>query len=141
MLRAAQAGAQLAESISRTSGQKFNLVGHSLGCRVIYFALAALSTKSQRYIGDVILLGGAVGKDDEKGWTNALSSIEGKLYNCYSKQDMVLDKMYKIANANLSAPIGYYPIPFDMENLVNIDCTDLVDSHMSWKSKYAEILN
>jgi hypothetical protein len=140
MIRAAQAGAQLAESISRTSGQKFNLVGHSLGCRVIYYALTALGTKSEKYINDVILLGGAVGKDDEKGWTNAISSIEGKLFNCYSKQDMVLDKLYKVANANLSKPIGYFPIPFDIANLININCTDLVDSHMKWKANYAEIL-
>ncbi|WP_101345428.1 DUF726 domain-containing protein [Colwellia echini] len=140
MLRASQAGAQLAESISRTSGQKFNLVGHSLGCRVIYYALAALGSKKHKYVHDVILLGGAVGKDDEKGWMDAISSIDGKLYNCYSKQDMVLNRMYKIANANLSAPIGYYPIPFNIEKIVNIDCSDFVDSHMSWKSNYADIL-
>ncbi len=140
MLRAAQAGAQLAESISRTSGQRFNLVGHSLGCRVIYYALLALGTKSNIYINDVILLGGAVGKDDEKGWTSATSAIEGNLYNCYSKQDMVLGKIFKIANANLSEPIGYFPIPSDIEKVVNIDCSNFVDSHMSWKNNYADIL-
>lgn len=140
MSRAAQAGAQLAECISRTDGQKFNLVGHSLGCRVIYYALSALGTKSNSYIDDVILLGGAVGKDDETGWMNALSTIDGKLYNCYSKQDMVLKRLYEIANAKLSKPIGYYPIPFANEKLINLDCTELVDSHMTWKNNYSDIL-
>lgn len=140
MLRAAQAGTQLAESISRTSEQKFNLVGHSLGCRVIYYTLAALGTKSHKYINDVILLGGAVGKDDEKGWANAASAIDGTLYNCFSKEDMVLKKLYETANAKLTKPIGYYPIPFDLPKVKNIDCTDLVSSHMKWKSNYADIL-
>ncbi|WP_083699968.1 DUF726 domain-containing protein [Shewanella sp. UCD-KL12] len=140
MLRAAQAGSQLAESISRTSGQKFNLVGHSLGCRVIYYALAALGTKSQKYIDDVILLGGAVGKDDEKGWMSAISTIDGNLYNCYSKQDMVLKRLYETANAKLTKPIGYYPIPFEAPKISNLDCTNFVDSHMKWKENYSEIL-
>jgi hypothetical protein len=141
MLRAAQAGAQLAESISRTTGQKFNLVGHSLGCRVIFYTLCALGTKSNKYINDVILLGGAVGKDDEKGWLNATSAIEGTLYNCFSKEDMVLRRLYETANAKLTKPVGYYPIPFNLPKVINIDCTHLVDSHMTWKNNYADILS
>ncbi|WP_267772557.1 DUF726 domain-containing protein, partial [Vibrio cholerae] len=141
MMRAAQAGAQLAECISRTEGQKFNLVGHSLGCRVIFYTLMALGTKSEKYINDVILLGGAVGKDDKNSWLNALSTIDGRLYNCYSEQDMVLKHLYDCANAKLSKPIGFYPIPFEDERLVNIDCTDIVDSHMTWKKNYATILS
>lgn len=140
MMRAAQAGAQLAECISRTEGQKFNLVGHSLGCRVIFYALMALGTKSKKYINDVILLGGAVGKDDEESWLQVLSTIDGKLFNCYSEQDMVLKQLYECANAKLSKPIGYYPIPLEDARLVNINCTDIVDSHMTWKKNHEKIL-
>ncbi|WOQ98448.1 DUF726 domain-containing protein [Vibrio cholerae] len=124
-----------------TEGQKFNLVGHSLGCRVIFYTLMALGTKSEKYINDVILLGGAVGKDDKNSWLNALSTIDGRLYNCYSEQDMVLKHLYDCANAKLSKPIGFYPIPFEDERLVNIDCTDIVHSHMTWKKNYATILS
>jgi hypothetical protein len=141
MLRAAQAGAQLAECISRTEGQKFNLVGHSLGCRVIFYALMALGTKSKRYINDVVLLGGAVGKDDEDSWNQVLETIDGNLYNCFSKEDMVLRKLYECANAKLSKPVGFYPIPLVHSRLKNIDCTDLVNSHMTWKSNYSKVLD
>ncbi len=133
MMRAAQTGIQLAEAISRTEGQKFNLVGHSLGCRVIYYALEALSTKKDIYINDVILLGGAVGRQDQEGWTKALSSVKGNIYNCHSKQDKVLSVIYKTANAGLSSPIGINPIEIDHPQLTNVNCDDLVESHMTWK--------
>ncbi|MFM5038789.1 DUF726 domain-containing protein [Aeromonas veronii] len=141
MMRAAQTGIQLAEAISRTDNQKFNLVGHSLGCRVIYYTLEALSTKSEKYINDVVLLGGAVGRNDKEGWGNVLNSINGILYNCHSKQDQVLSKIYQIANAGLSSPIGINPIELEHPNLRNINCDDLVESHMTWKKHYETILN
>ncbi|MBS3798773.1 DUF726 domain-containing protein [Pseudoalteromonas sp. BDTF-M6] len=140
MLRAAQTGVQVADAISRTEGQKFNLVGHSLGCRVIYYALEALSSKVDKYINDVILLGGAVGRSDVDGWTKALSAVDGKLYNCHSEQDQVLSHVYRIANAGLSSPIGILPIELEHEKLTNINCDDLVESHMTWKKHYEKIL-
>lgn len=141
MIRAAQAGVQLAEAISRTSGQRFNLVGHSLGCRVIYYALEALASKDKIYINDVILLGGAVGRNDREGWGKAVSAISGSLYNCHSNQDKVLSVMYKTANLGLSDPIGINPINIRLSKIKNINCDDLVDSHMSWKVHYESILN
>ncbi|WP_157824455.1 DUF726 domain-containing protein [Moritella sp. Urea-trap-13] len=141
MLRAAQTGIQVAEAISRTEGQKFNLVGHSLGCRVIYYALEALSSKDKKYINDVILLGGAVGRNDKDGWEKALTSVDGKIYNCHTNQDKVLSVIYKTANAGLSDPIGISPIEITNSKLRNINCDYLVDSHMNWKKHYEEILN
>lgn len=140
MLRASQVGVRLSDCISRTDGQKFNLIGHSLGCRVIFYTLMSLNTKVEKYINDVILLGGAVGKDDHESWAKVLSTIDGKVYNCYSERDMVLKRLYECANAKLSKPIGYYPISIVDDKLTNIDCTDIVGSHMSWKKNYLEIL-
>jgi len=140
MVRAAQTGVKVAEAISRTKGQKFNLVGHSLGCRVIYYVLVALGSKADTYINDVILLGGAVGRDDVEGWTTAVSAVDGKIYNCHSNQDMVLSKIYKIANAGLSDPIGINPIKIDNSKIENIKCDDFVESHMTWKKHYEKIL-
>jgi hypothetical protein len=140
MLRAAQAGVMLAEAISRTKGQTFNLVGHSLGCRVIFYALEALATKDSKFIGDVIMLGGAVGKDDQKAWNNALLALEGTLYNCHSIQDKVLGNIYRTVNAGLSHPIGLSPIEIQHKQLKNVNCDHLVESHMKWKKHYEEIL-
>lgn len=141
MFRAAPTGVQVAEAISRTKGQTFNLVGHSLGCRVIYYALEALATKNDIFINDVILLGGAVGKDDTESWKKCLKAIGGKIYNCHSDQDSVLTVMYQTANAGLSSPIGINPIEINDPKLENINCSDIVDSHMTWKKHYEKILN
>lgn len=141
MVRAAQTGILLADTISRTKGQKFNLVGHSLGCRVIYYLLEALSTKDDVFINDVIFLGGAVGRKDTEGWGKAISATNGHIYNCYSNQDQVLNKVYRTANAHLSDPIGVRPIDTTHDRLTNMDCSDFVDSHMNWKKHYFKILS
>jgi len=139
MFRAARTGVQLAEAISRTTGQKFTLVGHSLGARVIYYALEALSTKDTLFVDNVILLGGAIGRKDKEGWERAANAVSGKIYNCFSKQDKILDVFYRTANAGLSDPIGVRPIDCGGEKIVNIDCSSFVESHMTWKEHYAHI--
>lgn len=140
LIRASKTGVLLADAISRTNEPEYRLVGHSLGCRVIYYALQALSTKGQIKIKDVILLGGAVGRDDKDGWERACSTISGTIYNCYSQNDQVLERLYKIANANLSNPIGLGPIPDFGSKIKNLDCTDFVGGHMEWKDKYDKVL-
>lgn len=143
MVRAAKTGAVLADAISRSREKNFTLVGHSLGCRVIYYALQALSSKKRKKVNDVILLGGAVGKDDEKGWKTATKAINGTIYNCHSRHDGVLSKLYRIANANLSHPIGISPIPGHNKKIKNRNCSKFIrgaGAHMIWKQHYGEIL-
>lgn len=140
MVRAAQAGVQLAEAISRTSGASFTLVGHSLGCRVIYYALEALSSKNEKFISNVVLLGGAVGRNDREGWSRACLPVAGKIINCYSNKDKVLEYLYRTANAGLSDPIGIRPIIQKDVRITNVDCSDLVESHQRWKPQYSNII-
>jgi pimeloyl-ACP methyl ester carboxylesterase len=140
MARAGSTGAQLAEALSRTEGKTFTLVGHSLGCRVIYYALEALATKPERFIDNVILLGGAVGRTDTEAWSRAASAVRGRIFNCYSLRDSVLSTLYKTANAGLSDPIGLGPIALKGEKIRNLDATDAVGSHFEWKPKYSELV-
>jgi hypothetical protein len=143
MVRAAKTGAILADAISRSKETSYSLVGHSLGCRVIYYALQALSTKDNKKIDDVIFLGGAVGRNDPAGWRIAKSAINGTIYNCYSKNDGVLSKFYRTANANLSHPIGISPIPGRNSKIRNINCSKFIQgskAHMMWKEHYEDIL-
>ncbi len=141
MARAEKTGILLAEAISRSKEKEFNLIGHSLGCRVIYFALIALSTKDSKKIKDVILLGGAVGNDDLKGWKQAKSSVSGAIYNCYSRNDQILKTLYKIANAYLSHPIGIAPIKGQIKGIKNINCTSFISGHTVWKENYDKVLH
>jgi hypothetical protein len=142
MVKASMTGILLADAIARTPGWRFTLVGHSLGARVIYYALESLSTKSTSVIDDVYLLGGAVGGGikDKDGWSDAASTVTGKIYNCFSKQDDVLKYMYQGANGFMSSPIGYAPIETDHPKILNLNCTAEVDGHMSWKQNFGNIL-
>jgi hypothetical protein len=48
MVKSSMTGLLLADLISRVKGkEKFILMGNSLGCRVIFYALNALSTKER----------------------------------------------------------------------------------------------
>jgi hypothetical protein len=142
MVKAQLTGIMLADAIARTPGWRFTLAGHSLGARVIYYALEALSTKSKTSIESVYLLGGAVGggKKDNQGWEKALKSVKGKLYNCYSKNDDVLKFMYQGFNGYSSEPIGYSEIQLDHDKKFDFDCTALVSGHGEWKPNFGEIL-
>ena len=64
MFRAQQTGIMLADAIARTPGWAFTLAGHSLGARVIYYALEALSSRRTVPVRNVYLLGGAIDRRD-----------------------------------------------------------------------------
>ncbi len=142
MVKASMTGILLADAIARTPGWTFTLAGHSLGARVIYYALEALSTKNESVIENVYLLGGAVGGGgkDSNGWRKAVSAVSGKIYNCFSENDSVLKYLYQGANGRFSTPIGYAPITLDHPQIFDFDCTSLVDSHFKWKERFGEIL-
>lgn len=143
MTKAGMTGVMLADAISRTDDWTFTLVGHSLGARVIYYALEALSTKDgEPRVKDAFLLGGAVGGGlkDAEGWIKSTNSVSGKIYNCYSEDDLVLKYLYKCANAGASAPIGYNGISTEHPKIFDFNCTALVSAHSEWKENFGEIL-
>lgn len=142
MLNAEKSGALLAEAIVRCEGKTFTLMGHSLGARVVHFALQALATKGgEKRIKDVVLMGGAVGNHDLKSWTMAASAASGRLHNCYSELDGVLKGLYQLANVGQSVPAGLKPTGFSIENLNEVDFTYLIKGHNKWKENLASVLN
>jgi hypothetical protein len=142
MVKAQLTGVMLADAIARTPGWKFTLAGHSLGARVIHYALEALATKDKRFVENVYLLGGAVAGDRraDKEWERAAGAVKGRIFNCYSSEDAVLKYLYQGANGGLSTPIGLKQIHLEHDKIFNFDCSALVDSHMAWKPMFGEIL-
>lgn len=72
LVKAGQTGVLLADLIARTDSS-YILCGHSLGARVIYYALESLRTKDRSFVEKVHLLGGAVGNSAED-WQKVLSA-------------------------------------------------------------------
>lgn len=144
MVKAAMTGVLLADAIARTPGWTFTLVGHSLGARVIYYALEALSTRTRigpPVIDNVYLLGGAVGggAKDSDGWAAAAKAVSGRIHNCFSENDDVLKYFYQAANGLVSTPIGYSPICLRSRKIPDYDFSDEVNGHMEWKPQFGEI--
>ncbi len=141
MVKASMTGILLADLIARTKNQNgYILMGHSLGSRVIYYLLKALSDNKKSLIKDVFLLGGAVDRKDTDGWRTALKAVNGNLINCYSSNDTTLKFLYQGANALLSSPIGLGDIELDNKKVINKNVSSIIGGHMEYKDKFDEIL-
>ena len=115
-------------------------MGHSLGSRVIYYLLKALSDKKKSLIKDVFLLGGAVDRKDTDGWRMALKAVNGNLINCYSLNDNTLKFLYQGANARLSSPVGLGEIELNDKKVINKNVSSIIGGHMEYKEKFEKIL-
>lgn len=142
MESAQEAGELLAQAIMRTPGWRFTLAGHSLGARVIHYALKYLAEHSSVCVENVYLLGGAVGggAKDNRCWTSAVGAVEGHIFNCYSEHDSTLSYLYRGANMMLSKPIGFSGIVLQHPRIVAFDAQDLVYGHTSWKEHFGAII-
>ena len=134
MAKASMTGILLADLLARTKHDDgFILFGHSLGARVIYYTLGALSTSPQNHVHKVCLLGGAIERRDKEGWKTAAASVRSEIHNYYSEKDSILKYLYQGANALLSRPIGLGPITLDESKIVNHDVSETVNHHMDYK--------
>ncbi|HPE59881.1 MAG: DUF726 domain-containing protein [Thiothrix sp.] len=104
---------------------RINLIGHSLGARVLVRSLAQQQIRPHYLpIQDVILLAAAL--DRAQDWPAVLAGIGGQLINCHSRQDMVL-----AFKPDLERCAGRHPIAFEHERLIN---HPLALSHLDyWK--------
>jgi len=142
IVKSAMTGILLADLLARTDEDEgFILMGHSLGARVIYYLLTALSTKEVSPIKDVFLLGGAVDRKDFHGWKDVIKSVDGSIYNIYSDHDDILKYLYQGMNALQSSPIGLGRIELDHLKIKNIDATEIVNSHMVHKECFETVLS
>ncbi len=141
MYKAEMTGVLLADILARTDNENgFILLGHSLGARVVFYALEALGTREDKPIVEsAYLLGGAVGCEPKDNWNIAAGAVKKEIYNVSSKNDQVLRIAYKTANVFLSNPIGLSPI--EHSDIINIDASVYVSGHTAYKEKFSSVLN
>ncbi len=145
MSKAERTGILLADILARSRNEKFILIGHSLGARVIFYALRALGTKEQTYVDTVHLLGGAVGSGvgdkNKKGWKHCKKAVQNNIHNYLSAKDGTLSKLYRIANLNIfrSNPIGISEIK-GVNGIINHDVTEYVSGHRKYKKNIEKFL-
>ena len=125
-----------------------NLVGFSLGCRVIVNCLEELNKFSDNsfYINNVLLMGGATVIDDEEipKWRNIIKdNIAGRIINCYSESDKVLSYLFRICVRK--TPIGMKRLNIKDEKgeyslVENFDFSDVGLGHLEYRKKFEFIL-
>lgn len=139
--RAWKAGKILADTlISGNMGVRpITLVGFSLGARLIYSCLIELAKRGgYGLIENVIILGNPITvKSDQLAL--ARSAVSGRFVNGYSKKDWILGYLFRATGGGIADVAGLAPIK-SIDSIENIDCTDMVEGHMSYRKAIPKIL-
>lgn len=139
--RAQKAGSVLADVIiNRAQGRRpINLIGYSLGSRVIFSCLLSLAARGEfGLIENVYLLGAPVQKDVTK-WRTARAMVSGRMVNVYSENDYILAFLYRTASIQLGVA-GLQPIE-NVHGVENIDASDLVSGHLRYRYLLGKLLS
>lgn len=131
---AEEAGRALAFIIREAAPQNFVLVGHSLGARVMAYAvkqLAAFGLPPQ--LETVHLTGAAISQD--KNWGSLPDAVRGNIYNYYSNNDAVLRFGYDMTRLHMTHAVGLSGFVEKHPRLVNVDCSDFIDGHQEYFTK------
>ena len=140
--RAKSAGLVLADVLIRRhlGVRPITLIGFSLGARVIFYALLELAKhKHFGIVQDVILLGATV-TAPQRTWLEVRSVISGRFVNCYARNDWVLNYLFRATAGSLNTVAGLRPLN-NVPGLENIDVTDKIAGHMSYRTFMPLILD
>merc|ERR1711971_409214 len=150
MARSEKASVILANVIqSRLHGRRpLTLIGYSMGARLIFLALEQLSKQrvpssqtqdtlskensieqvqeskndDNGIIMNVILLGAPV-STDKKRWSNIRRIVAGRVINCYSSRDWMLNFLFRSTQTTLSVA-GLKPV--DVKGIENFNVKDII---------------
>lgn len=140
--RAKSAGRILADVlIHRHLGVRpITIIGFSLGARVIFYALLELA-KQEAFgiVQDVFILGTTV-TASTKTWIQVRSAVSGRFVNGYSRNDWVLNYLFRATSGGLSTVAGLRAIE-GVPGLENVDVTDKIAGHMSYRTFMPLILD
>lgn len=131
-------GIFIKEEYEKNPNIKIHLYGHSLGSRLIYYALEDLSNTDIR-IKEVFFFGGAV-DIDEISATDLLRFIHN-IYNFYSYNDDILKFMYQGAELS-EKPIGlnyikYKQVKVKIGNLYNFNVSEFIEGHTKYIDNFS----
>lgn len=146
--RARLAGLILADSLmNRNLGARpVTLVGYSLGARVIFYCLLELARVNAHGLVDNVALFGTPVSASQSQWEACISVVAGRFVNGYSKNDWLLGFLFRASTAGLNNVAGLRPLKStaaaqkDKERVLNIDCTDILKGHLSYRTCMPKLL-
>ncbi|KAF5352548.1 hypothetical protein D9756_006239 [Leucocoprinus leucothites] len=140
--RAKAAGRVLADVlIQRHLGVRpITLIGFSLGARVIFHALLELARqKAYGIVQDVFLLGATL-TASQTAWIETRSVVSGRYVNAFAKNDWVLNYLFRATSGGVGTVAGLREVK-GVEGLENVDVTDKISGHMSYRTFMPLILD
>lgn len=139
--RSRQAGAVLADILmNRHLGVRpVSLIGFSLGARVIFYALVELAKAKAFGVVQEVYLFGATLTAPPKVWREARGIVSGRFVNAYAMNDWVLGYLFRATSGGLNTVAGLRPIEH-VPDLENVDITDLLVGHMSYRTMMPTLL-
>ncbi|KAI5966878.1 uncharacterized protein KGF55_000287 [Candida pseudojiufengensis] len=139
--RAWKAGKLLADTIlsGNLGVRPITLVGFSLGARLIYSCLIDLARRGgYGLIENVILLGSPISINTDQ-LAQARSVVSGRFINGFSKKDWILGYLFRATGGGISTVAGLSALK-TVYGIENIDCTEFVEGHMSYRKAIPKIL-
>jgi len=128
--RADATGELLADLIARTRRDRFILVGHSLGARVMATAANVLASRpGEPRLEAVQLVGAACSPGPQ--WTRIGAAASNGIWNYYSANDPVLTLVYKTAELGADA-VGACGFGIVDSNVHEIDVSAQVHQHTEY---------
>ncbi|KAG0147853.1 hypothetical protein CROQUDRAFT_132292 [Cronartium quercuum f. sp. fusiforme G11] len=139
--RARAAGSVLADVLIRrhVGVRPVSLIGFSLGARAIFYALVELARKKAYGIVQEVYLLGATVTAPTRTWRDVRGIVAGRFVNGYCKKDWILGYLYRATTGGLRTVAGLSPVDF-VPDLENVDLTDVVVGHMSYRAQMPVIL-
>lgn len=139
--RSKSAGSVLADVLMKRhlGVRPISLAGFSLGARTIFYCLLELAkNKAFGIVQDVYLLGTTI-TANQRQWREVRGVVSGRLVNAYAQNDWILGYLYRASTGGLSAVAGLHPVE-DIPDIENVDITEFLDGHMSYRSRMPQIL-
>lgn len=141
--RSKVAGLVLADALmNRNLGARpVTLVGFSLGARTIFYCLLELARmKAFGLIENVVLFGTPVSASKTQ-WKECTTVVSGRFVNGYATNDWLLGFLFRTSTVGLGNIAGLRPLlHIDGNRVQNMDCTDLVTGHLSYRSSMPKLL-
>jgi hypothetical protein len=131
--RAKRSGQDYLENLvtSNLYEESVSFIGHSLGARVLFFALRDWTGKSLPAPKNVFLLGGAIPKN--RKWPQVAERIKGTLFNLYNPDDTTLKIQYRLSSLGLY-PCGLMPTKDKHPKIANIDVSSWIGTSHKLKN-------
>uniref|UniRef100_A0A0M3IIZ9 Transmembrane and coiled-coil domain-containing protein 4 n=1 Tax=Ascaris lumbricoides TaxID=6252 RepID=A0A0M3IIZ9_ASCLU len=142
--RASEVGEHLAEVLlNRSHGERpITLIGFSLGARVLYHCLLAMSKRPNclGLVEDVVLLGAPVSASS-KEWSQICRVVGGRIINGYCNTDWLLRFLYRTMSVQFTIA-GTGPVETKNEHkIVNFNLSHIVKGHLDYSRKLTEVLD